>query len=294
MRKLTQILFVTMLVITASFVTSCKKDPVDVDPSPSINFKGGSNYTSADATIGTDASILVGVNASSNASTNKDLKKFTIVITTNNVPSTLIDSTISTEVFNADYNISFPGVGVYRIVAKVTDSDSQSSEVAFNITVEQTGVTVKKKTGIEMGSFNDSWGSFYSGTNELVYTVANAKLNQSAVDFLFFKGATNQNTVAAPDDADANTISDFQLGDWTVKNQTRFNTTSMTAAEFDAIGTTYEFPEFNATTAASKLNNLVTDQIVYFKTQAGKRGYIKIVDLYSRGDVAKFEVIFEQ
>lgn len=291
MRKLNLFLLMTIFLGAATIFTGCNKDEDDpITGSPSIDFKAGANYTSEDITVSTGDQIVVGILAAMNIETEKSLTNFKLTIGT----TVLVDSTLNASSFDVDYTINFDEVGSATLTARITDESGSYDEIFFDITVEQAMATVKKNTNIEMGSFNDPKGSFYSTVNEMVYTVAQAKLNQAAIDFIFFKGVTNANAIGAPDDSEANTISTFQLADWTVKNQTRFNTTTMTAAEFDAIGNTYAFPEFNATTAASLANNLVNGQVIYFKTQAGKHGYIKVVDLYSRGDMAKFDVIIEE
>jgi len=274
----------------ATIFTGCSKDEDPVTGSPSIDFKGGATYTFENVTITTNDQIVVGILAAMHPDTKKPLTNFKLTIGSD----VLVDSTFNANSFDADYTINFEEVGTATLNARITDESGSYDEISFDIIVEVAAVNVTKNTNIEMGSFNDPKGSFYSTGNATVYTVAQAKLNQAAVDFIFFKGVTNLNAIAAPDDSEVNTISTYQLADWTVKNQTRFNATTMTAAEFDAIGNTYVFPEFNATTAASLAKNLVNGQVLYFKTQAGKHGYIKVVDLFSRGDMAKFDVIIEE
>jgi hypothetical protein len=112
--------------------------------------------------------------------------------------------------------------------------------------------------------------------------------------FLFFKGITNANTIASPDDADANTIVELKLSQWTNKNQTRFNPTTITDTQFDAIGDTYQFPTFNLMQQTTKMNNLITGQVFLFKTKNDKLGLVKVIDLYNRGDRAKVSVIVQK
>jgi hypothetical protein len=288
MRKINLLLLLSLL-IGATVLSGCKKD--DDEPIvgfPSIDFKGGTNYTFEDVTVSTNDQILVGILAAMHSETQKPLTRFTLKVGTTN----LVDSTFSANTFDADYTISFAEIGTATLTARITDEGGFSDEVSFNIIIEQGGVKVKKNNDVFMGSFNDPAGSFYSTIEEEVYRVPEAKENQEKVDFIFFRGVTNLNAFAAPDDADVNTISDFQLNDWTTKNQTRFQRTTMTAADFDAIGEFYVFPEF--TGELTRVNELLNGEVVYFKTEAGKHGYIKIVDLYNRGDVAQVEVIVEE
>lgn len=289
MRKINLLLLLSLL-IGATVLSGCKKD--DDEPIvgfPSIDFKGGTTYTFEDVTVSTNDQILVGILAAMHPETQKPLTRFILKVGTSN----LVDSTFSANTFDANYTISFEEVGTTTLTARITDEGGFSDEVSFNIIIEQGGVKVKKNDDVFMGSFNDPAGSFYSTTEEEVYRVPEAKENQEKVDFIFFRGATNINAFAAPDDEAVNTISDFQLNDWTTKNQTRFQRTTMTAADFDAIGEFYVFPEFTGE-LTTRVNQLSNGEVVYFRTQAGKNGYIKIVDLYNRGDVAQVEVIVEE
>lgn len=296
MKKNLLILFMAVIGMAAT-MTSCEKDDVILDPKPTINFKGGGNYVSSDVTVTEGENFTVGVNAAANVETNAKLKSFTIVFTSNNVPTTLIDEQLEKAQennYSKDFQITLNGVGEGILKAKITDEKGEYAEVSFKVTVKQAGVEVKKKTNVEFGSFNDAIGSFYGTSNETVYTISQAFQNQALVDIIFFDGATNHNTLAAPDDAEANSINDFNLVNWTKKNKTRFILTTMTAAEFDAIGEIYQFPEFVEANASTKANNLAAGNVVYFKTEAGKHGYAKIVDLYTKGSKAKVDFIVEQ
>ena len=65
----------------------------------------------------------------------------------------------------------------------------------------------------------------------------------------------------------------------------------ITAEDFDAIEDKCVFPEFDAEKAETKANELKNNDVIFFKTVGDKLGYIKIVDLYHRGDRIKFDVI---
>lgn len=284
-------LFLILTVAIATAFTSCKKDDDIVNPEPSIDFKGGANYTATDVTINAGEQILVGFNAAYNPDTEENLTNFKLVLTSNNVPQTLIDSVINTASYSTDININFPEAGSARLEATITDKAGRTDAVSFNITIEEAGVKVVKHTDIELGSWNDEIGSFYAAKENTIYTVPEAFNNQAKVDFIFYKGVQNMNTITAPDDADLATIPSFNIENWTTKNETRFVMTSMTAAEFDAIGEYYEFPAFDQNSATSKVIDLENGAVVHFRTQAGDYGLIKVVDFYSRGDLGLIDVI---
>ena len=290
-------LFMALLMSAAVVVTSCGKDDDPVDPGPTLNLKGGATYTSADATVQSGSVIRVGVNGLKSSVSGVKLVRYKFSITANNTPTTYVDSTFSSDSFTWETDLTLSGVGEIRLAFELWDKNGMKADQAFNITIEDPGMQINKYLNVEFGSWNDPVGSFFSSIEGITYTVGQTSaspLNQAKIDFLFFKGATNQNTMASPDDADANTINDLKLNLWTNKNQTRFNATTITAAQFDAIGETYQFPTFNLSAQTSKMNNLVNGQVFLFKTKNDKLGLVKIVDLYSRGDRAKASIIVQK
>ncbi len=284
------------LMAAALFVTSCTDDE-ETDPGPSLTLKGGSEYTSTDATIQVEEPILVGVTGASSTVSNDKLTRFKFSIVSNDVPEVFVDSVFSEATFNWETEITFTSVGEANLLFELWDKGGKKVQKSFRITVENSAMEINKDLNFDLGSWNDAVGSFYSTTDGEVYTrglMLNNPTNQAKIDFLFFKGVVNANTIAAPDDTDANTINELQLEPWTIKNSTRFNTTTITAAEFDAIGTTYQFPAFDMNTQTSKVNAVADGQVILFKTEGGKLGLIKIVDLFSRGDLATISVIVQK
>lgn len=288
--KINRIL-VVLLMIAGVSLSSCKKDDDIVNPEPTLNFIGGEGYTSSDVTITTGEQIKVGFNALSNKETNEKLTNFKLTLTANNQSQVLIDSTFNEEVFTTTININFPDPVNARLEGVITDKAGRTTSVAFNITVEEAGVKVAKHTDVKLGSWNDEIGSFYNANENIIYNVTEAAANQSKVDLVFYKGVTNFNTLAAPVDASLNTIQTFNMEAWETRNATLFISTEMTVEEFDAIGEYYVFPEFVEAEADTKIVNMVNGDVLFFKTEAGALGYIKVVDLYSRGDLGEFEVI---
>lgn len=288
--KINRIL-VVLLMIAGVSLSSCKKDDDIVNPEPTLNFIGGEGYTSTDVTINAGEQIKVGFNASANNETNEKLTNFKLTRTANNQSQTLFDSTFNEETFTTTIFIDFPESVTARLEGTITDKAGRTTSVAFNVTVEEAGVKVLKHTDVKLGSWNDEIGSFYNAQENTIYNVTEAAANQAKVDLVFYKGENNLNTLAAPADASLETIITFNINSWANRNATMFIGTEMTAEEFDGIGEYYEFPEFVEAEADTKIINMVNGDVVFFKTQAGALGYIKVVDLYSRGDLGKFEVI---
>jgi len=291
-------LFMALLMSAAVMVSSCGGDDDEVDPGPTLNLKGGAAYTSADATVQSGSVIRVGVNGLKSSVSGDKLVRYKFSITANNTPTTYVDSTFSSDSFTWETDITLSGVGEIRLSFELWDKNGMKADQAFNIIIEDPGMQINKFLNVEFGSWNDPVGSFFSSTEGITYTVTqtrNVPANQAKIDFLFFKGSQNANTFASPDDPDAATINDLgPLSDWTNKNQTRFNATAITAAQFDAIGETYQFPTFNLSAQTSKMNNLVNGQVFLFKTKNDKLGLVKIVNLYNRGDRATASIIVQK
>jgi hypothetical protein len=290
------LLSITLLIAAGLMFSGCKKDEDDpiVDQGPTISLKTGDGYTFNDFEVEEGTAVKFGVVASKSTTHDNNLTRFNI--TYGNL--TIADSTFNADSFDSDFQIEFFGVGEAKITFIITAEGGMTAEKELNVTVTEppvVGVEIKKMTDIELGSFNDPIGSFYNTMDEMVYTVAQAKQNQEKVDFVFFRGDTNLNTFAAPDDDAAATIDEFQFAEWTTKNQTRFNLIDKTADDFDAINAEelHLFPEFDNENALTRANQLEVGQVVMFRTVNEKHGYIKVVDIYAKGDKIKIDVIVE-
>lgn len=268
---------------------------IGVDPGPTLYFKGGVGYTSGDATIQLGSTIKFGVIAEKSSVSNNKLTRFKCILTSNNIPTTIHDTTLNVDSFNWETQIQFSSIGEGEFSFEITDMGGLKAENSILITVE--GLQTVKYSNIELGSWNDAIGSFFATSEGVVYNTAQTSTipaNQAKIDFLFYKGTVSGNTIASPDDVDANTIADFKLNLWTNKNATRFNPSTISAAQFDAIGTNYQFPAFNLGLQSTKMNQLMVGEVFLFKTQGGKLGLIKIVDLYTKGDKVKIDVVMEK
>ena len=293
-------LFMALLMSAAVMVTSCGGDDDDpIDQGPTINLKGGEGYTSKDDSIRVNESITVGVTGLKSSVSGSKLVNFKFSIISNEISTTWIDSTFSSDNFNWETSVAFTGTGKARLLFELTDKNGKKNEKAFYVIVDDPGTAVITYKDVEFGSWNDAAGSFFVSTEGITYTVtqtATLPVNQEKVDFVYFYGQTNKNTMASPDDADANTIENLKLNLWTKKNQTRFNSSNLTVSQFDAIGNNYKFPTFDFGSQKSKVNDLKVGSIFMFKTKNDKLGLVKITHLSkpSKGDTAKATVIVQK
>ncbi|MDZ7741749.1 MAG: hypothetical protein U5Q03_08385 [Bacteroidota bacterium] len=297
MKKLNY-LFLIALIGSMFALTSCNKDDDDEPQnlSPTFNFNGGNGFISSDATVEANQEFKIGVIALANTNSNKKLTNFNVTQVQNNAPNLIYDSTFSSDVFQMDWIFTAPNAETQlNLIFKLTDKAGETAEKTITITVEKTGTVVYKFSDITMGSYNDQqYGSFYSTETDQVYFDSEAINNQAKIDWCYFKGATHGETFAATDDATAVSVFAILADDnWTVRNETRFAMATMTAAEFDAISDN-GIIEFEAwTTGESRINNLQQDDIVLFKLQDGRLGYLKVNESISRGDKINIDVIVQ-
>jgi hypothetical protein len=276
MKKLNYLL--GLMLITGMIFTSCSIDDDDPLP-PGIHFKGESGYTSADVTINENNTIKVGIVALSNSTSGKNITSFKLTLTSNNVPQVLIDSVVNTATYDADYFITFPDEGEYRLSAKVTDKDGQSAEVAFTVTVNGVAGIIDYTDKI-LGSYNSNTGSSFASADGTVYTLADAKANSEKIDWLYFYGATNHATIAAPDDDVAATVFTGADGleNWETRNNTRFAHSLLTADQFNEITTKSQLVTAaqGANPTETRLNSLQVGNVLAFLTAGGDYGLIRV------------------
>jgi len=281
-------LFVIILMASVPFFTSCSKDTTTTDVKPTINFTGGTGFTSGDVTLKAGEAIQVGISAFSNSSSKAKLKNLKVVRTFSNTPFTALDSTFSTtDAFNITLeSFAYPAAGIERWTFTITDKDGESAEISFNITTTAGGAIVSYNQVI-LGSYdNSAYGSSFASADGNVYTLAEAKTNAAKIDWMYYYGVTNLATLASPNDATVTDI--FSSGNgpasWSVRNDTRFAKVSLlSGTTWDAITTDAEILPLVAGISDTRVNLLTPGQIVAFKTVTGKQGLIKIESITGTG-----------
>jgi hypothetical protein len=281
MRKI-QLLAGLLLLSGTIFISSCKKDSTttDVTYPPTVNFKGGTAYTSINTTLFTGQEFLVGITAQANATSGKKLVNFKAARTFNNITTVEVNTTIDSDNFTWEQQFfANTNVGDERWTFTITDKDGESNEVYFVITTEATAADINSFSDVILGSYdNTAHGSSFASSTGAVYFLADAKVNAAKVDWLYFYGVTNQATLAAPDDAAAATLFNSTtngLQTWSIRNATRFRLATG-GAVWDNITTAADIADIAVNTTETKVNLLEVGNIVVFKTVGNKLGVIKI------------------
>jgi hypothetical protein len=128
---------------------------------------------------------------------------------------------------------------------------------------------------------NDTLGSFLSFYNGLVYDLSQAYDNQVLIDLVFYYGQY-QGTFASPAEAEAPSFFTGINGisNWSIKNKTRYDTTTLSTSAFDAAeNDSLLLAAFDPVNGKKKAKYLQKDMIFSFRSHDGKIGLIKIVSI---------------
>ncbi len=297
-----KILYLSAVLLTSSllFFSSCSKDSTTPTPQPpSLNMVAGAGFISGNVTLEPNAPFTVKLAAFQNADSKKKLTSLKVSRTftpaTKNVNA---DTTLDlNNVESIEITLNFyahPNVGSEVFEFTLMDKNSETASVSFTVT---TAVSYNKYSNIELGSFNtfDPTPSFFASSIDSAMTKSVAANNLSVIDFCFLKSETDHNNyMCAINDTKA--ISAYALTSWNPKNATKLATSTVSATEFDAISdgsylSSIDIPDPQNDHSRVALEN---GKVYSFITVQGKKGLIKVVDLYSRGDFAKFDIIIQK
>lgn len=295
-------LFAFVFLAGTLVMSSCKKDDDDdnggtpAPMNPTINFLVEQGFISSDATVEVNEAFKVKIYAEENATSKKNIDHINVrrIFQNQTVGDTALDIGQPSATITVNFTAQ-PIPGEETLEFEAVDNDGKKAMISLKITTIEIGVNVTKYSNITLGSFNDqTYGSFFSTSNGQAYFKAEAFDNQALIDFAFFLGATSGASIGAP--ANDTIVGVFDLDQppvWTTLNTTGMvSPAPITAADFDLIGTTYDFPNFQS--SSSIATQLEDDDVIFFMTQGMKLGFIKVNSINKRGDIINIDVIVEQ
>lgn len=273
------------------FLASCSggDDDNTAKPKPSINWKGGANFTSTNSDVPAGNSINFGITATA---TEGNITRVRVTANVNGTGALVLsDSTMKEKSVSIDWNNinvgNLPGAKIVYI-ATATQTNGETSSVTFTVTVTATPKNVQTRPNITMGGqTNSTIGSFFNYSSQTVLLLGQANGTPADVDFVYFSGATNKESFAAPDDSQVTQIFS-SISSWSTRNNTRFRKTTLTAAEFDAIadGTPSTKIDAEATSGSffSIVNQLKVGDVIVFITAGGQEfGLLKVTAITAGG-----------
>jgi len=283
MKKITYSLFLSFLA-TSLFLSSCKKKEVEVvTPAPTISYINGQGMVSGATTVTPGDKFKVGINVGAGGGNLSSLSVDRNGAAISEFNGGKLSKNISGSTYSETLEITAPTAPenyTYNFV--VTTADNKKATLSLVITVKkQVGNAIETYNNIILGSqTNSSKGGFFATTGQQIYTEADAKTNSSLVDIVFLSN-NDQAIFISPSDGILKQAYP-SVNSWTMINETTFQSTKLTAAEFDKITgdpeivIAYDGADGFAPTVTK---SLATGTVVAFKTKANKKGLIKITNI---------------
>lgn len=277
-----KLFFIAIAVLSVGFFTSCDDDEIAVEPS--IEFIAGTDMITADATVEVDQVFKFKCIVTKGSS---NLEEFTIRLGNTDLtgyPKTDIDK----DAYTDEISLTVVSTGTYAYTFIATDKDGLQETKTITITAEASAGAITTYTDKILGSYDATEGSSFASINGTVYNSADAATNSDKIDFVYYYGSSNFATIAAPSDADAQTVF-TGIASWTVKNATLLGATTVTATEFDAMTDDSDIVTAATGLTGSKVSSLDVGDVIAFETastsaNASKKGLIKITEIVTGAD----------
>jgi hypothetical protein len=285
MKKLS-VLILSIMLVGSAFLTSCSKSSTTTVNGPNIHFLAGAGYISADQSVSISTPLKFGISAQQG---DGKLKRFFVQRTFQGHTATVADSAISATSFTTDLITTAQALAGQEVWV-FTIFDNNGGSEAVTLTITTTPVTtygpITSYTNTILGSWNNSSiGSSFASSNGNVYKLAEAKVNYTLIDWLYYYGATNHATIAAPDDAAAMTVfvGTNGLSSWTHRNDTKFQKV-VNAINWSSIQNDSLILIETSGASATSVTSLNVNDVLAFITEAGKKGLIKVTAITGLND----------
>jgi hypothetical protein len=131
----TKLLFGMMILAAVALSPSCKKEKDKMIP-PDISFKSGTGYTSGNATVGMNDTLLVGINASKTE--DKDLlQRFVVTQQYDaNAATTILSESFNQDTYSKDMTIITRNVaGTEKYTYTIINRDGLTRTISIVLTV---------------------------------------------------------------------------------------------------------------------------------------------------------------
>lgn len=299
MKKINLFLLAATVAVSSVF-TGCSSDENAVEPALTVTASSTTIEPGQEVTFNLDARAgdanldFITIKKGTDFATDVNDKIWTGQdegVNTGKIPSA------QNEAYQADATFKLLTVGTYEFTFKVTDKDGLTATVTMTITVSEAGPVddlISYTDNKILGSYSADPGSSFASVSGTIYQLADAKANSDKVDFLFYYGASNLATIAAPNEAGAATIFNNAtngIQTWSVKNATKFKKVTV---DFAATTNSSSIPDV-AADGTDKVASLAVNDVIAFKTaatsaNASKKGLIKVVSITGTGGTATMKI----
>ncbi|NVO20802.1 MAG: hypothetical protein HXX13_13965 [Bacteroidetes bacterium] len=284
-RKL-QIAFLIVIPMAFNLVFSSCKEENSGATVPNIQFIEANGVLVKDTALPPGGSILVSLNANGGG---KNITYFGVSMDDGNMHYVL-DSGMNKPNLSYTQQIFKGNSAVERWTFMVMNHDRQKAYVTLTLTkanVIQWG-KIKTYNPVILGAqANTEFGGFFSTSSGSANYYQQAISDPTHTDIIYYFG-NYEGTLSSPSESEAPTFFPG-LSSWAMKNETRYDTTSLTSSQFEAANNdSLMLVSFEPVNAKRKAKYLQPGMVITFRTQSGKTGLLLVKDLVT-GESGKLE-----
>jgi hypothetical protein len=275
-RKAGTSILVSLLVGLILVVTSCREESSGYPPH--IEFINEAGYLDHDTVLAIGDRVTIGVNAFSEASS----ITFFQVTFNNGTRQILLDSGLNKSSLTYTLPIIKSSGSYERWTFMVMDRDRNKDSV--EVLLQKSEIShygnIRTYPDIVTGAQeNSAQGSFFSFSTGDIFSLDSAFLHQTLIDLIYYYGQYEA-TLSSPGETEAPSYFTGPSGiaNWTVKNETRYDTTSLSPADFDeSLNDSLLLAVYEPTAGKRKVKFVEPGMIISFKSQTGRIGLVKII-----------------
>jgi len=279
------IIGILFFLLAVFLFNSCREDE-PVSSQPLIQFSVDAGLVHSDTAITLGSQVKVGITASCESS---DITYFSVTMD-NGVQQTYLDSGLHSPNLNYQMTIVKSNSPIERWTFTVMNRDRRKASVSIILSKKNSVVygNIITFPSIILGAqSNTTYGNFLSLSNGLVYTQDSAFKHQDLINIIYYYGAYNA-TLSSPyeNEAPLYYTGTTGLANWTIKNDMKYDTTTLSVAAFDAaVNDSLLLVSFDLLNSKRKAKYLANDMILSFINNAtGKIGLIKVISVNGTTD----------
>ena len=282
------------LISCSALFTACKKDPALVPPV--LSFIHDEGYTSNDTMIDAGQKIKIGILCST---TNANLTYLSVHFN-NGTNQILLDSGMNTPslVYTLDVIKTNDPIETWTFLVMDRNRIQDSVQITLIKSDSSKWGKIRILKDVCLGSQeNGTTGSFFSLDENNAMTLSQAYGAQPSVDLIYYYGQY-EGTLSSPNEAEAPGFFTGPQGiaNWTVKNETRYDTTGITSQAFDlSQNDSLILAAYEPAAGKKKGKFLQPEMVLSFRSHNGKLGLIKVQEItpFPAGQV-KFSIKIQE
>ncbi len=263
-----------LFILPGVVLFACNKEQPNYPP-PTVRFVTDSGYIFHDTILTLGEKFKIGIDANN---PNVNLTNFIINIEGEEIEN-YVDSGMNTASLHYRKTLTKGIANTEKWTFIIRDRNLKSSEISLNIKRDTNTAygDIIYFPSVEIGAQNQPDGSFFSLSEEAVYTLEEAFLNQDVIDLCYYYDFidTDEHTIASPGASIDTSVfpGESGLDSWINRRTTRFKHADITSAEFE--GSTNDsllIVAYGQSDGKRKAKNLQSGNIFSFKNEDGKMG----------------------